>query len=74
VSEQEADTARPVLRIVHGAPSPAELAALVAVVTAMAGDDDDPGAEPPRSAWAAPYRLVRQPMTRGGWRGSFAPR
>jgi len=74
VSEQETVTERPVLRIVHGTPSPPELAALVAVVTAMAAGGDDVGADRPRSSWAAPYRLVREPMTRGGWRGSFAPR
>jgi hypothetical protein len=64
---------RPVLRVVRGTPDPTELAALVAVVTAMAGGDDD-GAAPPRSSWSAPHRLVRQPLPAGGWRTSFAPR
>jgi hypothetical protein len=64
---------RPVLRVVRGTPDATELAVLVAVVTAMTGGDVD-GAAPPRSSWAAPHRLVRQPMTFGGWRASFAPR
>jgi hypothetical protein len=64
---------RPVLRVVRGTPDPTELAALVAVVTAMAGGDDDDAA-PPRSSWSAPHRLVRQPLPAGGWRTSFAPR
>jgi len=73
VSEQDVTTDRPVLRVVHGTPSPAELAALVAVVTAMAAGADS-GAERPRTSWSAPHRMVRQPLTTGGWRASFAPR
>jgi hypothetical protein len=68
----EAAVERPVLRVVHGTPDATELAALVAVVTAMGSVDD--GAEPPRSSWSAPHRLVRQPMPFGGWRAAFAPR
>jgi len=64
---------RPLLRVVRGTPDAAELAALVAVVSAMAGGDPG-GAEPPRSSWSAPHRLVRRPMPVGGWRSSFAPR
>jgi hypothetical protein len=64
---------RPVLRIVRGTPDAVEVAALIAVVTAIGGGDDG-GAEAPRSSWSAPHRLVRQPMTFGGWRASFAPR
>ena len=73
MSEQDVTTDRPVLRVVHGTPSPAELAALVAVVTAMAAGADS-GAERPRTSWSAPHRMVRQPLTTGGWRASFAPR
>ena len=73
MSESETVVERPVLRVLHGAPDATELAALVAVVTAMSAGGGI-GAAPPRSSWAAPYRLVREPMTRGGWRGSFAPR
>ena len=73
MSEQEAVLARPVLRVVHGSPDAGELAALVAVVTAMAAGEG-PGAERPRSSWSAPHRLVRHPLPVGGWRTSFAPR
>ena len=72
-TQDEAAAQRPVLRIVHGAPDATELAALVAVVTAMVGGDDA-GVESPRSSWSAPHRLVRQPMPSGGWRASFSPR
>jgi hypothetical protein len=68
----ESAVERPVLRVVRGTPDAVEVAALVAVVTAMGGGDD--GAEAPRSSWSAPHRLVRQPMSFGGWRASFAPR
>jgi hypothetical protein len=73
VSETEAAVERPVLRVVHGAPDATELAALVAVVTAMSAGDVS-GAEPPRSSWASPHRMVRQPLPFGGWRTSLAPR
>ncbi len=73
VAQDDIAVERPVLRIVHGTPDVTELAALVAVVTAMGGGADD-GAAPPRSSWSAPHRLVRQPTTFGGWRASFAPR
>jgi hypothetical protein len=68
----ESTVERPVLRVVRGTPDALEVAALVAVVTAMRGDDG--GAEAPRSSWSAPHRLVRQPMSFGGWRAAFAPR
>jgi hypothetical protein len=73
VSDQDVAAERPLLRVVHGTPSPAELAALVAVVTAMAAGGES-GAEPPRSSWSAPHRMMRAPLTPGGWRASFAPR
>ena len=70
---QDEAAERPVLRVVHGTPDATELAALVAVVTAMASGTEG-GAEPPRSSWSAPHRLVRAPLPFGGWRTSFAPR
>ena len=73
MSETEPVVDRPVLRVLHGAPDATELAALVAVVTAMSAGDDS-GAVPPRSSWAAPHRMVRQPLPFGGWRASLAPR
>jgi len=73
VSESETVVERPVLRVLHGAPDATELAALVAVVTAMSAGGGI-GAAPPRSSWAAPHRMVRQPLPSGGWRASLAPR
>jgi hypothetical protein len=73
VSDEEAEPARGVLRVVNGTPDAAELAALVAVVTAMAGGDGA-GADRPRSTWSDPRRMVRRPLPAGGWRTSFAPR
>jgi len=73
VSESETVVERPVLRVLHGAPDATELAALVAVVTALSAGDDT-GAAPSRSSWAAPHSMVRQPLPYGGWRASLAPR
>jgi acyl-CoA carboxylase epsilon subunit len=64
----------PLLRVVRGEPTAEELAALVAVVSARgAGADASPPT--PRSAWNAPYRLVRRPVQQGpdGWRRSALP-
>ena len=48
----------PLLRIVHGDPTPEEIAALVTVVSAIASTPAG-GEEKPRSEWAAPHRRVR---------------
>ena len=65
--------ARPVLRVVRGEPSPAELAALIAVVAARsAGAAQEP---PPPSAWADRRTLLRPALPTGpeAWRwSSFA--
>ncbi len=68
--------ARPVLSIVRGEPTPAELAA---VLVALAGLARRPGeaAEPrqSRSQWSAPAQLMRAQLTRGpgAWRASGLP-
>jgi hypothetical protein len=64
---------QPLLRIVRGDPTPAELAALVAVVVSLSGATAP--ATPPRSAWAAAERLVRRPTFAGpgAWRASALP-
>jgi len=70
-----ADGVEPVLRVVRGAPSSQELAALVALVTARAVPTGEP--VPRRvSAWREPARLVRQPVVPGpgAWRASAWPR
>jgi hypothetical protein len=65
---------RPLLRVVRGAPSPEELAALVAVVASLGAR----AAAPPRRTpeWNAPRRLHRLPHHHGpdGWRASALPR
>jgi len=66
--------ARPLLRVVRGAPSAEELAALIAVVTARSPGG---GTRPdlPRNSWNSPARLVRTPVSPGpgGWRASARP-
>ena len=67
--------ARPLLRVVRGAPTPEQLAALVVVISARAAVT--PVAEQPlasRSFWAAP--VLRTPLAHGpgAWRASGLPR
>ncbi|MDP9396888.1 MAG: acyl-CoA carboxylase subunit epsilon [Actinomycetota bacterium] len=63
-------TEQPLLRVVRGDPTPEELAALVAVLSARPA----PAAAPPvrRSVWRDPARLVRRPLRSGpgAWRAS----
>lgn len=71
----DAATPRPLLRVVKGDPTPQEIAALVAVLSATAAQ---PAEEPPpaRSEWASPARRMR-PVLRpgpGAWRASAWPR
>ena len=72
------------VRLVRGAASPEELAALIAIL-ATASDDGDPdqtdrhspaSGRYPRSQWSSPGRLVRltPPHGPGGWRASALPR
>ena len=64
----------PLLRIVKGNPSAEETAALVAVVSAMAGAAAEAAAqqEAPRSEWSARHRALRRPHRHGpgAWRAS----
>ncbi|RAY12157.1 acyl-CoA carboxylase subunit epsilon [Actinomadura craniellae] len=68
-------TAQPFLQIVRGDPTPEEIAALVAVLTARARAAAGP---PPRrtSEWTARSRGVRAPVAAGpgAWRASALPR
>ena len=76
MTQQDKDATRPVqplLRVVRGNPTPEELAALIAVVSARgAGTEDAPA--PVRSLWAAPQ--LRRPLSpgSGAWRASALPR
>jgi hypothetical protein len=69
------ETARPVLRLVRGEPTPEELAALVAVLAARGGGEPEPEPEP-RSLWQDRAALMRAPLTPGpgSWRASGLPR
>jgi len=70
----DAVPASPALRIVSGDPTPEELAALVAVLSALgAGGEDE--APRRRSPWSDPrWRLVGASARRDGWRTSALPR
>lgn len=64
----------PVIRVLGGNPTPAQLAALTAVLTAAGGDS---GAEPrPRTLWTNRSRYARPRPSVGpdGWRASALPR
>ena len=64
----------PLLRIVKGNPTPEEVAALVAVVSAMTTASADAASrkKAPRPEWSARHRLLRQPHRHGpgAWRAS----
>jgi hypothetical protein len=67
------EPAAPLLRIVKGNPTPEEVAALVAVVSAMAAGAQSAGAEArPRSEWSAHHRKLRSTHRHGpgAWRAS----
>lgn len=61
---------QPLLRVVTPDATPEEVAALVAVFSALGGTQ--PAPEPPRSEWAHPARRLRRPLHPGpgGWRAS----
>ncbi|MFC5727776.1 MULTISPECIES: acyl-CoA carboxylase subunit epsilon [Nocardioides] len=68
----------PLLRIVTPTTTPEEVAAIVAVFSALGGGS--PAPRPPRSEWASPGRVVRSypgrapAHGRGAWRASGLPR
>ncbi|NYG60300.1 hypothetical protein BJ980_003223 [Nocardioides daedukensis] len=66
--------AKPVLRVVNSDATPEEIAALVAVFSALgSGGTEAPAAAP--SAWSANHRRVRRslPHGPGAWRSSGLP-
>ncbi len=75
---EAAEPAQPLLRIVTPDTTPEEVAAIVAVLSALGGGA--PAPEPPRSEWASPARGVRSAPGRalahgrGAWRASGLPR
>ena len=64
----------PVLRVVNPDATPEEVAALVAVFSALGGGEAP--APRTRPSWSAPGRLLRStpPHGPGGWRASGLPR
>jgi hypothetical protein len=72
----EADlSARPLLTVVRGEPTPEQLAAVIAVVSARAaGGSSGPEVPVARSLWAAPQLRTPLSPTPGAWRASALPR
>ncbi len=76
--ERSAAQPRPLLRVVRGAPTAAELAAVTVVIGALARS----GSRRPlpqrsgRARWAARDQLMRPPLSAGpgAWRASALPR
>jgi Acyl-CoA carboxylase epsilon subunit len=66
---------REFLRVAHGDPTPEEVAALVAVLTARARAAAGAEPRPRRSAWSDHARRLRQPLPHGpgAWRTSAFP-
>lgn len=72
---------KPFLRVVRGDPTPEEVAALVAVLTARAAAAREGAGERRASRWADRSRLLRGPAAEalrprgpGAWRASGLPR
>jgi hypothetical protein len=67
----------PRLTIVRGDPTPEEIAALAAVLTArLAPAGEARAGEAARSGWSSRVRTMRSPLSRGpgAWRASALPR
>lgn len=71
-----AESPRPLLRVVRGEPTDAELAALTVVVAARSVAAAVVPTAPGRSAWGDPAAAIRRPVAPGpdGWRRSALPR
>lgn len=63
------------LQVVRGDPTPEEIAALVAVLTARARAAAEPPPGDRRSPWSDPARRLRRPLSHGpgAWRTSARP-
>ena len=73
-SDESPAEARPMLRVVRGDATPEEIAALVAVIGSLGGDEAPAPRRTPE--WSAHHRKVRTtlPHGPGGWRSSALPR
>jgi hypothetical protein len=69
------DEQQPLLRVINADATPEEVAALVAVFSALGSSGAD-APRRPRPAWSNPARSVRQTHRHGGgaWRASGLPR
>ena len=73
-SPDEAEVVRPLLTVVRGEPTPEQLAALIAVVSARAAGDssgDEPAPAP--SLWSRPQLRGALQHGSGSWRASGLP-
>ena len=73
VSDESAAPPRPLLRVVRGEPSPAELAALVAVLAARSGGGEAAAEPAPVGGWADRASALRRPLHPGpgAWAASL---
>lgn len=69
-----AEESAPLLRVVNADATPEEVAAIVAVLSALGGGEAP--APRRRPEWNAPHRLVRRTLPHGvgAWRSSGMPR
>ena len=75
-TEPTREPEQPVFRITRGNPTDEELAALVAVLTALAAPAERPSSvPPPAGGWSAYWRAVRAPLSPGpdAWGASGRP-
>lgn len=66
--------ARPLLTVVRGAPTPEQLAAVLAVVSARGSGGGTEEATPVRSPWARPQLRPALTPGPGAWQASALPR
>jgi hypothetical protein len=73
-SPAEPAETQPILRVIDAHATPEEVAAIVAVFSALGGGA--PAPQRRRSTWASPARAVGRPLTHGAgaWRASGLPR
>ncbi|WP_235737153.1 acyl-CoA carboxylase subunit epsilon [Nocardioides alcanivorans] len=73
--EKVTEAQQPLLQVVNADATPEEIAAIVAVFSALGSGSTEAPKRPARQ-WAAPRRTHRTPLTHGvgGWRASALPR
>ena len=72
---EHTDAAPPTLQLIRGDTTPEEVAAIVAVLTAVGGGEEASVRTRHTGVWADPSRLVRQAVHPGpgGWAASGLP-